>query len=435
MLKSQVPILLKSDSEAGLPDADFQKKVLGGVEALQTKINGVEEQFKLLKETPEEIKRLKTEANEVRGLLQKMEKHQANWRSNRPPKPGFVSEDCARHLGAIYLLMGLKGGQINGGKERDFAEGMIKDITGVEARTALTSSDIPLPTVWSGEVAELVGQFGTARMYGTVMPLGAGTVKLPKLGTDTTFGLIAGSGTVTEKSPTVSFVTFTAEKFGGLVRLPTELDEDSIVPIGQFIARYSARQMARAEDTQFWVSTGAGSGINGTAEGLTKNVATDSKTTTSTGLGSPSEFTLAHFRALRAVPDASAIRFGAYYMHPTMEQLLNTYNTSGNKPYNPNAQIQGSGSQPFQTGPTLDGFPVRWIDVLPVYTASDALSTVHVIFGDVSYMYLGLRGGMRFDTSTEAGFTTDEILIRALQRMTVGKMATGCAAGLITAAA
>jgi hypothetical protein len=52
----------------------------------------------------------------------------------------------------------------------------------------------------------------------------------------------------------------------------------------------------------------------------------------------------------------------------------------------------------------------------------------------VSYNYLGVRGGIRFDTSKEAGFTTDEILVRALERFTVGKMATGAVAGLITAA-
>jgi len=425
-------ILFKSDSESGLPEGDFQKKVLAGVESLQGKITSLESEVKLIKETPEEIKKLKTEANEVRTLLAKIEKHQLNQRSNRPAKPGFVSEDCARHLGGIALLMGMKGGQISGGKERDFAEGLVKDIMGVEARTALSASDIPLPVTYSGDVAELVGQFGTARQYGTVIPLTSGSFKLPKLKTDVTFTLIAGSGTVTEKSPQTDWVTFTAEKFGGLVRLPSEMDEDSIVPIGQFLARYAARQMARAEDTQFWVSTGAASTVNGTAEGLTKNVVTDSKTTVSGTLGSPSEFTLAHFRALRGVADAAALRVGAYYLHPSFEQLLNTFNTSGNKPYNPAAQIAGTGAQPFMTGPTLDGFPVRWVDVLPVYTSADALSTVFALFGDASFMYLGVRGGMRFDTSTEAGFTTDEILVRAIQRMTVGKMATGCMGGLIT---
>lgn len=428
-------LLLKEDSEAGLGEAEFQQKVLGGVEALQTKITKLEEGFSLIKETPEDIAKLKAEANDLRLMMKKVEEHQRNRSGGRPAKPGHVSEDCARYLGAVTLLMGMRGGQIEGGKQRDFAEGIFKDVTGIETRAALTSSDIPLPVEYQGDVAELVGMWGMARQYATVMPLGASSVKLPRLKTDPTFGLIAGSGTVTEKSPQTEWVTFNAEKFGGLVRLPTELDEDSIVPIGQFLARYAARQMAYVEDYQVFRSTGAGSALNGTAEGLTKNVVTNSKTTASTGLGSPSEFTITHFRTLRTICDAAALRNGAYYLHPSFEQKLSAFNTGGDRPYNPQAQIMGTGANPMTTGPTLDGFPIRWLDVMPVYTTSDALSTVHVLFGDVSFMYLGVRGGFRFDTSTEAGFTTDEILVRALERMTTGLMATGAVGGLITAAA
>ena len=71
---------------------------------------------------------------------------------------------------------------------------------------------------------------------------------------------------------------------------------------------------------------------------------------------------------------------------------------------------------------------------MPAYSATAAAGQVFGLFGDVSYNYLGIRGGFRFDTSREAGFATDEVLVRALERMTVGKMATGAVAGVITAA-
>jgi HK97 family phage major capsid protein len=69
---------------------------------------------------------------------------------------------------------------------------------------------------------------------------------------------------------------------------------------------------------------------------------------------------------------------------------------------------------------------------MPVFTASDAVSTVHVLFGDASYMYLGVRGGIRFQSSVEAGFATDDIYIRALERFTAMLMATGAMSGVIT---
>lgn len=358
---------------------------------------------------------------EVKAASDAARKQMLTVGQQRARRGGEVTEDCAKFIGAVYLSSALNQGKL-AENQVEKAQRIVTDVIG---KASLTSSDIPLPTVWGMEVAELVGEFGAARKYGTVFPLGAGTVKLPKLGTDTTFGLIAGSATVTEKSPTISFVTFSAEKFGGLIRLPSELDEDSIVALGQFLARYAARQLAYIEDYNFFRSTGAASGVNGTAEGLTKSVVTDSKTvalaSTKTAI---SDATLAKFRELRTKCDAAALRKGAYYVHPSLEQQLSGFNSSGDKPY----QANGLG------GATLDGFPIVWIDVMPVYSTSAAASTVFALFGDVSYNYLGVRGGIRFDTSKEAGFATDEILVRALERFTVGKMATGAVAGLITAA-
>jgi HK97 family phage major capsid protein len=62
------------------------------------------------------------------------------------------------------------------------------------------------------------------------------------------------------------------------------------------------------------------------------------------------------------------------------------------------------------------------------------VSKVFMLFGDATYQYLGVRGQIRFDTSIDAAFTTDEILIRAIERFTIGLMATGAVAGLQTAA-
>ena len=345
--------------------------------------------------------------------------------------PGKVTIECARHLSGLALAAGIRQGVVSGN-----SESLIKDILGAEYKTALTSSDIPLPTEYSGEVSELVGQYGSARQYGTVFPLGANPTKLPYLSTDTTFTVLAIATAITEKSPQVGLVTFTPEKFGGLIRMPTEIDEDSIVPMGQFLARYAARNMARAEDWNFWCSTGVVGTVNGDVEGLTVSTITNSKVTQMAGTKTHfSDVTIDNLRTLRTVVDSAALRSGAYYMHPTFEGHLAGLNTAGNRPYNPQAQIAGTGAQPFVIGPTLDGFPIRWIDVLPAYATGVNASKVCVLFGDASFQYLGLRGGLRFDSSSHAGFATDEILIRCVERFTIGLMALGAMAGLETAAA
>ena len=405
-------------------------------------LGGLNDRLKQLDEIDKAVKKNAADYDQVIGITSAVKLELDNFRRQQielkssmrtrvrsDGSPAEVSDGCARHLGALVVLAGLRQGNI-AGSVKDAAEGIIKNVLGIETKTALSSSDIPLPTQYAGEVAELVYQYGQARRFGTVFPLGSGVVKLPRLKTDTVFGLLTQSAGVTEVSPATEWVTFTVEKFGGMVRLPTEMDEDSIVAIGQFVARYGARQIAQCEDYQFFRSTGAGSGQNGTAKGLTSSCAAagDNKLYSQAGSSSgtkthQSDMTLADLRALRAIPNGAALARAAYYMHPTYEANLVAFNTSATvTPFLRNA-VGGE--------PTLDGFPVRWVPVMPAMSAGVSASLAHVVFGDVSFNYLGIRGGVRFDTSREAAFTTDEILIRIMERMTIGKMAADCAAVLI----
>ncbi|MEB3207328.1 MAG: phage major capsid protein [Synechococcus sp.] len=405
--------------EITTPNA-FEEKVLSGVKSLADKSKSLEERLEKAAST-EDLVALKGEVEALTTQTRALRK--ASLSAPRNVRKGQISDDAARYVGGLTMLSGLRGGQLSG----DRVEGLCKDILGGEAefKAALTTSDIPLPVEYSGQIVELVNTYGAARQYGTVFPLGAGTVKLPKLSTDPTFGLIAMSAAVPEKSPAFSWVTFNAEKFGGLVRVPSEIDEDSIVAVGQFVARYSARNMALAEDHNFFVGTGAGSGINGSVKGLALSVIDNSAVVTQASTKTKtSDVTLANVRATRSLVATPALLRGAYYAHPSMEQAFSSFNTAGDMPYQANAA----------QGATLDGFPIRWIDTLPAYSTSAQAGKVYVLFGDVSYQYLGVRGGMRFDTSREAGFTTDEILVRALERFTIGLMADNAVSGLQTAA-
>ena len=372
-----------------------------------------------LKGLPDAVATLETEAQAIHKDLADIRKLRAACALQDHAR-GLVSQSCAEHLTAITIAARLRSGKQVDNAER--LHSIARDILGIHYKTALSSTDIPLPVEYSGEVVELVSKFGAARQYGTVYPLGAGVVKLPQLKTDPAFGLIAQSAAVTEKSPQTAWVTFTAEKYGGLIRIPSELDSDSIVDIGQFIARYAARQIAKIEDLLFFTNDGS---TYGAVEGLTKSTITNSKVTQ---MGSTkthySDASLANIRNMRAVVDAPAISMGSYYMHPSFEQHFSGLNTGGDKPYEASAA----------RGATFDGFPVRWVDVLPSFSSAVNVSKVFMLFGDLSFQYLGVRGGVRFDTSVDAAFATDEILIRALERFTIGLMATGAVSGLETAA-
>jgi HK97 family phage major capsid protein len=145
------------------------------------------------------------------------------------------------------------------------------------------------------------------------------------------------------------------------------------------------------------------------------------------GKTKPTDATINDFRAMRALINAAALVDNpAYYMHPSMEALLVTFNTIGQ----PLIYRPGTGSTP----PTLDGFPIRWVGCLQPYSTAAAASKFVALFGDLSYWYLGERGTPRIEASREVYFATDEVAMRALERIDVEAMAIDAMAALQTAA-
>ncbi len=321
-----------------------------------------------------------------------------------------VSDDCARYLAAVVICGADSIGGLNHikGAQRDSLVGECKSVLGVETRSALTSSDIPLPTQYSAQVVELIWKFGQARQFATVYPLGTGTVKLPQLKTSPTFGFLNQSASIPEKSPQIQFVTFTAQKAGGIVRVPSEIDTDTIVPLGQFLARYIAREAARWEDTVLFLADGTST--YNSLKGVGQTCVDGSLVVTlGSGKTKVTDITIADLRSMRAKVNGAALFQSAYYFHPSMEALLRSFNSST--------------YTPFVVGPdrsaTFEGFPVRWVGVLPVYDTTAHASQIQGAFGDLSYWYLGERSALSMEISREVFFATDELAVRALERFTV----------------
>jgi HK97 family phage major capsid protein len=346
----------------------------------------------------------------IQKQLLELKKAQVMVRAARLSRGGEVSDECAKHVGAIALLAGIQQGKIAGSVAERAGE-HIKSILGLEVKS-LSTTEIPLPVNYAAEVVELVSEYGQARKFGTVFPLGGGSVKLPKLKTSPAFGLLAIATQMGEKKPAFEFVTFAAEKWGGIIIVPSELDEDSVVALGQFIARYAAREMAKCEDVVFFTADGTATYASCKGVLLNQDVAA-TRVVMAAGAASTAELTLANARLMRAKVASAALGRGKYYFHPSFEQLFSTFNSSGDKPYLANG-VKGA---------SLDGFPIEWIDVLPAYSTTDAAGTIFGAFGDMSFSYLGVRGGIRFDLSKEFLFDTDQTAMRAIERFIPGHMA------------
>lgn len=417
------------------------------IKEFEQSLKGLQGYEALLKGIPDRLKGLERENDDLRGQLKRLNKMRlygmndgVRWIGNK----AFVSDDCAAALTSVFVL---SCARLENGLESLIADASARErikahaagILGMEVRTAMSGTEIPLPTAYVPQIVELVYKYGQARQYATVFPLGAGTVKLPRLkaGEDS-FGFV-GAGTagmsqpIPEKRVTAELVTFTANKAGGLIRIPYELEEDTMIPVGQFLARYISRQLAKLEDTTMFLADGTATYAGQTGVGpycatavggqypyLLQLAGTETK---------PSDATLADFRNLRGKVSAALLSGGfdcAYYLNPTFEPVLRGMNSY------PNFIVYDT-SNPNKI--TFDGWPVRWVGVTQPYSTAAAASAFIAFFGDLSYWYLGERGTPRVEVSREVFFATDELAMRAIERIDVEAMGIDAMAALQTAAA
>ena len=136
---------------------------------------------------------------------------------------------------------------------------------------------------------------------------------------------------------------------------------------------------------------------------------------------SADKITLANCRTLRAKITGAVLKTAKYYAHPTMDALFVTLNTS--------ATVVPYVRKPDGTA-TLDGFEIVWVNAMPVYSTSATVSAYQIYFGDLSWWYFGERMAMNVETSRDVYFATDEIGIRALERIDIHCMGQKSTAAL-----
>ncbi len=347
------------------------------------------------------------------------------------PAPGRVSDDCARHLAAQFIVHCERGGRLgalcSAPSQREALLLHARETLDLTTRAALGTGDMPLPAVYGAEIRELVSQFGVCRRQMFPYPLGLGTARPARVGVRPAFGSIAMSAAFPEKSPGFDFASLESHKIGGIVRLPRELDEQSVVPIGQFLARYGAVEFARAEDT--WGFLADGSPAYESVRGVVKVARDQSRAVTlAAGKTKASDATLEDFRALRRMVNKAALngQRSAYYLDTTWETRLAAFRTAAE----PNVyQRLPDGSA------RLDGYPVIWADVLQPYSSDAAADKCLAVFGALEFWWFAERGLPRLDTSEHVWFANDQLAVRFIEEIDFDYAAGDACAALLTAAA
>jgi len=421
------PTVQSPNAAAAVPQ-ELSEDRLKEFEGILADIKGSSVEIKNLPTTlrtiQEENSRLSQDLTAVRRSL--LSRHSAS--AARPR--GHVTDDCARKLAAVFIHHCERSGKLEAlssfPAQRDSLVAFARDSLGLTTRTALSTSDIPLPSEYGGEIRELISDFGVVRRRMSPYPIGMGTSRPARMGTRPAFGSIAMSAAFAEKSPGITFASLESHKIGGIVRLPREIDEQSIVAMGQFLARYGAVEFARAEDT--WGFLADGGGTYESVKGIVQIARDNVKTVVlASGKTKPSDATLADFRSLRTKVSKAALngRLSAYYLDSTWEAQLPSFKTAA----------ETSVYQRLPDGTAiLDGYPIVWTDVLQSFSTSAAADTAVAVFGALSFWWMGEHGSPSIDTSEHVWFANDQLAVRFIEEIDFDYAATDATAALITAA-
>ena len=375
---------------------------------------------------------------DVPGQIEKLEKDVNSMRRSRlqgmggTARPrGKISDDAARELAAAFIIHCARNGAMEAWcqepSKRDFLINEARQIAGISTRAAFTTSDIPLPVSYAGQIIELIAEFGVVRNEMTLYPMSGGTNKPPRMGTRPAFQSIAMSATFPQLVPGVTFAALESHKIGGVCILPREIDDQSIIPMGQFLAHYGAVEFARAEDT--WGFLADGSATYEQVKGVCQIASENSKVNTlAAGKTAPSDTTLDDLRALRQLVNTACLsRGGKYYLNATWEARLRKFNNNQNDPYVYMVMPDGTAK--------LDGFEIVWTEVLTPYSTTPSPSSYLAVFGNLGFWWMGERGQPRIDTSIHPLFLNDQIATRFIEEIDFDYNSLQAAGALKTAAA
>jgi HK97 family phage major capsid protein len=284
-----------------------------------------------------------------------------------------------------------------------------------------------VPDILSSTVLRLVESYSAFAQNATSIQMPSDVVLFPKRTAGNSAAWISENSAITPADPNATQVTVTAKKLAAAVVISSELLQDSIVSIADWVAAELALGISNAVETAAWLGNpsnapGVAGIVTSYAGGLLKTTTASEVTTydyaaslVAAAGDTPDEVTKANLLAMMAaVPQHS--RAGAkWYVSPyffaTCMQALDL-NQGGSV-----GLSQGLGL-------TFLGSPVVFTDQLP--GSDDATGKVMALYGDLANSSIyGTRAGLEIQSSDQVNFLSDQTVIRAIARVGISHHTIG----------
>ena len=241
---------------------------------------------------------------------------------------------------------------------------------------------------------------------------------------------------ITPSDPTSNQVTLTAKKVTGAVTIASELLQDSVVSIADWIAAELGLTLANAIEAAAWSGNPSNApGVAGIVTTHTGGLLASSGATYAASLvtaagDTPDEVTKANLLAMMGLVPQHSVANAKWYCSPyffaTAMQALDL------------AQ-GGSVGLSQGMGLTFLGKPVVLTDRLP--SGADSSGVIMCLYGDMmNSSYYGVRRQIEIASSDQVNFLSDQTVIRATARVAIthanlgSSTVTGPIVGLVGAA-
>jgi len=297
-----------------------------------------------------------------------------------------------------------------------------------------------VPIELAAWIIQKQSEYGVFRRNAQIVPMGSSSLLIPKVEDDLTVYCVDEGGTITESDMTFSQVALVPKKLACLAKISSELEEDSIVALGEVVGQSIARSMAHAEDLCGFLGDGTSTyfafkGIVGALLAVDPVIANIKSLVVGSG-NAYSELTLADFRKVCGILPESAEAGARWFMSKSFffnVVLPLLWAESAGQP------VLGTPTY-FEQGPTkfLLGYPVEFTPAMPKVEDD---SQICALLADLRLgAFLGERRSLEIARSEHVFFQSAQIAVRGLQRIAINVYGVGNTTdagpicGLITAA-
>lgn len=291
----------------------------------------------------------------------------------------------------------------------------------------------------SATIIKLLEEYGKFRANARPMPLAAGSTTVPKVDGLLTVYCPGEGGTVTPGDPTIQTIALVPKTLCALTAYSLELEDDSLVALGELLADLFARSFAYYEDLCGFLGDGTSTyfhftGVTGALRAVSATIASIKSLVVGAGT-TYAALTLANFiSVVGTLPQLADDADAKWYVHRYFYYTVMVSLALAAGGATATEVILGAG----QRQKMFLAYPVEITQVMPRLAA---VSQICALLANLRQgAVLGTRGGIEFAASDQRYFDAGLMAVRGRDRVAINAHGVGDTTkagpicGLITAA-